>query len=253
MESVCRETYRGFESHPHRMIPLVSYFNLTTAILAGVGAIKLFLSYQKTTNVIIGYFAKFYFFVAGIFVFYALPGLASDNLAVIGIFYIIALPFIFLAAAYLISVPLTFWRLYFLRKIVFWSIVVLIPTTVLINLLNFSPAQQVVIGGLVDWDSVEAPAVRFLISISGFIGLLAGIFFFIEAIKAKTKWVKIRSFIIGFGVLLLGLASVLNFAVALFSEKSLELILILASVSAFLSLVLILLGIYLKKDSEAQY
>lgn len=195
------------------MIPAVSYGNLTSSIFCGLAVAGLYFSYRKYRNQSVGYFLRFYFYLGIFFLLYAAPGIFFNDLILTEYSFQFALIFLYLALSYFISIPL---ELYYprIRKYVFWLIVLLIPLVFVINLANFKPASEFYSSSLqyVFWDSLILPQIRYLTAlVVALVSLGGAALFIVKGLKSEERFLKIRSLLIGSGVIMLMLASFLNY------------------------------------------
>lgn len=235
------------------MIPLVSYGNFLGFSFAAISAVKLFFSMEKAENKYIRHFFFFYLYLAVFFLLYSVPKIISENLTFIEYSFQFALVFLYLALAYFIIIPLELRERYRLSRIFFWGILILIPLIVLLNLINTQPTSVFISpsGKYVYWLSQSvSPFVRYLTaSIVTFVCFFGGGLFMFKGKRSSERVVKIRSFLIGLGVLVLALASFMNYVLVAINPDSFFNH-ISGSLFSVVGLGMMLFGIYYKYDKK---
>lgn len=236
-----------------QMSTFVAINDLVSAFLCVLSTLKLWAVYKENRDFLILDFLKFYLFLGVFFILLAVavPGFLFSQYPYNNILYSLSRFFVFLAAAYFIRVPLTIWNTLTLKNIIF-GIQILFALSFStasfllsnkITLLEISKTQYLV--------TPEPPLLSSLLGVfMGLTSILSIIFFIVNAFKSKERLVKIRSLLIGGGMFILLIASLITFILSLLSSFYL----IAYSLSSFLAwtaLLIILVGILFKKRKSA--
>ena len=196
------------------MIPIVSIFNLISALFFGSIALKLYFSYQKNKDEKLGDFFKVFLFFTILLALIASPGLIFSNREVIGLIYAIYPLFAFLALSYLgiITLKLMGWKK--IKEIFFKGIIGVAFLITFFNLLNWSPARVYYETPFVYWEDTRGVIMNVILGVIYSLGLLMLIIFFlVQGFKSSERFVRMRSILIAGGLLSLALTTIVNFII----------------------------------------
>lgn len=229
------------------MIPIVAINNVISVTICLTSFLILFKAYKNNKNPLILDFSKFYFFLALFFVAYALPGLILKDGTVIAVVFTLSNVFLFISTAFFIRVPLEILKLTELKNLLFGISLFFAAYLMILKMFIFKPAEIIKTNRFYDFTTMEP--IWFSLLIGGLLGLiitLAIILFILEGLKSKDSDMKLKSFLISIGMIFLFLASMFNYILYNLLDYSLSMD-ILASISAWLGLLIILGGIKYKK------
>jgi len=229
------------------MIPIVAINNLASIAICLTSFLILFKSYKTNKNQLIFDFTRFYFFLTLFFATYALPGLVLKNGTLIAIVFTLSNVFLFVSIAFFIRIPLEILKLTELKKLLFGICLFFAAYLTVLKMFIFKPAEIIKTDKFYDFTTMEPVWFSFLIGgLLGLIITLAIILFILEGLKSKDSTMKLKSFLISTGMIFLFLASMFNYVLYTILNYSLSMD-ILASISAWLGLLIILGGIKYKK------
>ena len=237
-------------------IPILAIANAVSAAIALLLFIRLRKSYHRGgyTNTLIGHFSSFFLFLT-IFFLLSFPALVWDKGEGVVVAYQLLLSYLFLsfATGSFLRIPVSVWFGYFSGKGVAWAVYIVGIAAFLLGLQNISPAGwfSVTSGALeIDYFIFTQPvAVRVL---SGGVPLLiacvGSVFFICEGLRATSVYVRARSLLMGFGMLLLMGAALANFFISyvVFAFT----VNLLASLLALIGLAVMAIGVYVGIPEE---
>jgi hypothetical protein len=227
------------------MFPIVSIFNLVSALFFGSIALKLFFSYRESKDENLRDFLKVFLFLTILLILISSPGLIFTNLRIIGLIYAIYPLFAFLALGYFGRVPLKIIGWERMKQIFFKGTIGIASLITLLNLLNWGPAIVYHQDSFIYWEDTRGAAMNIAIgAVYCLILLLTIIFFLVQGFKSTERFIKTRSIFISGGLLGLALTSVVNFIFG--ASAQIYITSLLATLFNILAALLILAGIYYK-------
>lgn len=238
------------------MIPHIHLVNFLSCLFCCLSARKLYFSYKKTYSEDIADFLKTFIALSILFLFTSVPAILA-NPVIIQIIYVLSYIPVILAPAFLLKAAIRVsgypvsWS-----KFIFYFIFCLVIIITILNFVFFSPAEIQAYGRFYHWLD-KTPF--WLATLSGLlIGGLAvtcALLFFLGGVKSKTKLVRVRSFIIAAGIVILVAATFINYLFPVTDPKLMKGWWTLpgfASFFALLGLVVILAGIYYKEKEKSR-
>lgn len=235
------------------MIPLLHIQNILSTLFCYLVAKRLYSSYQKTHDVNIGDFFKAFSATGIYFLLVSLPAALSSP-AQVQIVYILSYIPLILGPIFLLKIAFRTFHIRYGRPLFFLMYSLVVVITVL-NTIFFAPAHIRAFKDIFYHWGEGTP-----LWLETFNGVLVGILLFgcaflflIGGRKSEEKLVQGRSRRIGIGIAILFFASLLNYVVA----PPLQGISIwgwaasiFASWAALIGLILILLGIYYRREGD---
>lgn len=221
--------------------PITPVIDLSNGLLCTILAWKLHISYKKNpSNQVLHIFATAYIFLIFAYAAFSLPRLIiSSNTQAIGVGFLVANAFLFLAAAYLVRVTMFFFKTT-LQKPLFWIFLILALGVMIVGVIHFSEPSYNPATGLTNWNI--DPTFGTLTTVLFLIVLVpSSLFFFYQGIKTRDAIVRVRSVFIALGIALL-LIAVGTYYTA--TNSTLFFISDIFSLSAFLT---IFIGVYYKR------
>ncbi|MDD5145156.1 MAG: hypothetical protein PHW72_03485 [Candidatus Pacebacteria bacterium] len=230
------------------MIPIVSLFNLVSALFFGGISVKLYSSYKKSNDENLKDFFYTFLYSSIMFIIMALPGTVSRDLVFVGLIYAVYPLFSFLSLSYFGQIPLRILSWQKVRKLFSVSMKALGFLVVFIDILNWGPAVFHQQQPFAYWEDSRGEAMNIFVgSVLGLSFLLIFIFFIIQGMKSSERYLKIRAFLIAGGVVFIILGSLINFV---FGASALEYIdTLISSLFIVFSTILISAGVYYKPKS----
>lgn len=231
------------------MIELVILNNNINVVICFVSFLKLFQTYRTSKNSSILDFAKFYFFLMLFFLtlVLAIPKTFFQSGAIGALFFASSYFFVFVACGYFLKIPLNILR----QNLGSYALLGFLILGTLASIIShfITPPAKIVKINYFNYIKSDEPS-WFSMTAGGLLalGLLSSIIiFFIQGKKNKTHIIRIKSFFLSGGMLLLFFASIINFV--LIYLPSLALIAYtVASVLSWVGLLVILRGINLKEE-----
>ncbi|MDO8601113.1 MAG: hypothetical protein Q7R46_00345 [bacterium] len=229
------------------MIPIVSIFNLISALFFVGITLKLYFSYRKNKDEKMGDFFRTFLFLSIVLILLSSPGIILKKSEAIGLVFSLYTFFVFFGIAYLSIIPLNILGWMKMKRIFFGGMIGSAFLLTFINLIRLSPARIFYDAPFIYWEDTRGVLMNIILgAIFGLSLLMSIIFFLIQGFKSSERLVKIRSILIAGGLLNLTLASIVNFVVgALAGIYVTSLVATIFNISAGL---LILAGIYYKSS-----
>lgn len=189
------------------------------------------------------YFFYSFFFLAVTMFLLSTDGIIFQGLKTIGFMHAVDPFFAVLALVCIGAVPLNLMKRDKLKNIFFKIFAVLAVVVLIISLYNWKPVSVYQQGRFIYWGDSRGLFVNVTIGLVSSLTLLTVVVFFvIQGLKAKEKFVKTRAFLIASGLTIIAIMSVLNYIVgAILTPYVLRLICTIMNVFAGM---LILRGIY---------
>jgi hypothetical protein len=234
------------------MIPIVSIFNLTSALFFFGVSLRVYFSYRKSQDQSLKYFFYSFFFLGVTVFLLSTDGLIFKDKMIMGLMHAIDPFFAILALVFIGVIPLRLMGKEKLKNIFFWIFIAIAIVVLLVDLLNWKPVNVYPQGSFIYWGDARGLVINAMLGIiSGLTLLLVIVFFLINGLKASQKLVKIRAFFIAAGLLVIAVMSVLNYIVGPMS-RLLYAIRLLCTILNVIAGILILFGIYYKpRDYDA--
>lgn len=221
-------------------VPTIDFLNSVIAVFLSY---KLYRSYlREQRNPVLLYFSQGYAVLVVSYLFFSIPRLfAQDNSLYIGIGFVVANAFLYLAVAFFAKVTMYFLNVAYVR-FVFWGLMVLSAIAVALSVLYFAYPVYDATTSITDWQ------IHPLVSLSSliiFVGVLApsSVFFFWQGARSRDPIVSRRAIIIAFGLLFLIIT-----AYTYYEAKSPQVVLISDGFSLF-SYLVIFFGAMYKRGS----
>ncbi len=222
-------------------IPITPLIDLSNGILCSICAWKLHISSRKDpTNQVIRYFATAYFFLIFAYAAFSLPRLLmpADSRA-IGVGFLTAHIFLFLATGYFVMVTTFFFKAGW-HRVFFWVFLLLSLAVMVVGGLRPTLPVYYPDTGITNWNIDllfgTLTSILFLVVL-----IPSSLFFFYQGIRTRDRIIRIRSIWIAFGLALLLIAAATYYTAA---TVTMSLLSDLFSLSAFLS---IFIGVYYKR------
>lgn len=225
-------------------IPITPLIDLTNSILCLFCALKLSKSYKKDkSDQVIKYFYFAYISLFVAYIFFSLPRMFFPlNSSVIGFGFIFAHIFLFLATGYFLIVSIYFIN-HEINKNLFYIFLFLSACVIVFILIRFPHPINNQETGITDWNIDQT--VGLLITALFLIVLIPGaIVFFYQGFRSKLNLVKVRSLLIGCGLILLIIA-----AATFYSAKTQKEALI-SDIFSLSSFFVIFLGVYYTQSNK---
>ena len=232
------------------MIPIVSIFNLISALFFGFVSLKIYLSYKKNKEEKLRNFLKTFIFLSALLFLIASPGLVFKDLKAIGLVYAIYPFFAFLAIAHLGAVPINIMDWQRMQKIFFRGIVLIAFLITLVNIFNWGPANLHYQDSFVYWEDARGTVMNIVLGIVlGLIILLVTLFFIIHGVRTTEKYLRVRAFLIAGGLMTLIITAATNFILG--ASAQIYITSLVATLLNILAAILIMAGIYYKPKNYA--
>ena len=225
-------------------ISISPLIDLSISALCFFCAWKLYGAYKKdTANKVIEYFFKAYVMAVVAYLFFSLPRIIMpDQSFYLGVGFIIAQLFLFIATAYLAMVT-TFFIDPLRYKISFWLFMILAIVVIILFIIYFGMPVYDKKTGITDWhiDPIAgiASSVLFLTVL-----LPSTIYFFSRGVCSHNKIVRVRSLLISIGFILLMIATYT------FYQASSETQVFVSDLFSLSSFLVIFLGVYYKRGTS---
>lgn len=227
------------------MIPIVSIFNLISALFFGGIIFKLYFSLKKTQdNNIRNFFIAFLLWTITLLLLTS-PGLVLTDLRIIGLLFhfypsLVLLSFLFFG---LIPLNLLGWEK--AKQLFLWGMAAVTILITFLRFINWGPATIHYQGPFVYWEDTRGVLLNTIIGSAVGLGLLlAMIFFLLQAFKTSEEYVRARAFLIVGGLFGFALMAIVNFILGTWVPKYLTSP--MASFLGILSGLAILLGVFYK-------
>lgn len=225
-------------------IPLSPIIDLSNSVLCFFCAWKLYSAYRKdTANKVIEYFFKGYVMMVVAYLFFSLPRIIGpENSFYLGVGFIIAQVFLFIGTAYLAMVtaffidPLRY-------KIAFWLFITLATVVIILFIIYFGLPVYDINTGITDWHIDPVPGVASSILFLCVL-LPSTIFFLSQGIRSRNKIVRVRSFLISLGFVLLMITAYT------FYQARTQMQVFISDLFSLSSFLVIFLGVYYKRGSN---
>lgn len=224
--------------------PVTPIIDLSNSILCLFCSIKLYNSYKKEPeNKVIEYFYKAYVALVVAYLFFSLSRLIwPSNSFALGVCFISAHVFLFLATGFFLMVTVFILKPEW-HRIFFGFYLILALGAIVLNIVNFNYPEYDRLTGITNWHINSLVGTIFTILFSVVL-IPSTILFLYQGARTKTKIVKVRSLLIGFGIILLIIAAVTYYSA---NTQIKALISDFFSLSAFL---FIFLGVYYKRQHK---
>lgn len=232
------------------MVKSLAINNSIGILICILSLIRLMSAYRQNKNILILHFAKFYLFLMLFltFLLLAIPAMFFKDLLFSNLLYSLSRFFVFLSAGYFIRVPLQIWQKVWWENFLFKIAVFLAIVTPVISFSGSRFQGLVEVSNTQTIPPPEPMIFSIIISIPLTLMTLLGItFFFIQGFKSSDSVIKLKSFIIGGGMVCLFAASVINFMLNYLPLLRLTAY-VLSSVVAWVGLLSILVGILIRKQ-----
>ncbi|MFH1236182.1 MAG: hypothetical protein V1685_04570 [Parcubacteria group bacterium] len=223
--------------------PITPTIDLLNGVLCAFLAWKLHRSLrQNPSHRVLHLFAQLYVFLIFAYLAFSLPRffVPLDQQA-IGVGFLVAHVFLFLAAGYLVRVTTFFFRANW-ELPAFWLFLTLAVGAMIVGVMNFQEPYYNTTTGITDWNI--DPMFGTLTTVIFLIVLVpSSLFFFYQGIKTRNTVIRTRSILIALGIALLLVALAIYYNSG---TSTLFFISDLFSLSAFLST---FIGVYYKRGS----
>jgi len=221
--------------------PITPFIDLLNSILCFFCAWKLYSSYKRDrSNKVIEYFFKAYVMMMVAYLFFCLPRIIiPENSFYLGVGFVIAQIFMFIATAYLAMIT-TFFADPSKAKIAFILVIILATVVFILSIIYFGLPDYNTATGITNWNI--DPIVGIASSILFLMVLVPStIFFIIQGFKTHDNVVRVRSFLISLGFVLLIITAYTFYRAATQTQAFIS---DLFSLSSF---IVIFLGVYYKR------
>lgn len=183
--------------------PITPFIDLCNSAICGYCSYRLYKSYRsEVSNRSVLYFAQGYLSLVFSYLFFAIPRLTvPENSYFIGVGFVVAQAFLYIALAFFIKVTVGLLNPLWIRRS-FYAILAVSGMAVILSIIFFGYPNYDIATGITEWNI--QPAVGWFSSAIFLCTLIpSGIFFLWRGSKSQDKEVKVRSIIIGTGLLLL--------------------------------------------------
>ncbi|MDD2696973.1 MAG: hypothetical protein PHE52_02345 [Candidatus Pacebacteria bacterium] len=232
------------------MLPIVSIFNLVSALFFGGITLKLYLSYKKKKDENLGNFFKGFLSLTILLVLIASPGLIFSDLKTISLMYAIYPFFTLLGVAYFGVIPLKVLGWKKTKELFFRSMVGIAVVITFFNIIDWQPAIVHQQAPFIYWEDTRGDVMNIILgAVLGLTLLLIAVFFINQGLKSSDKFVKIRAFFIAAGIISLIMSAGTNFIFGASAQEYLGSI--MANFFNVLAAVLIAAGIYYKPKTSS--
>ncbi|MFA6098910.1 MAG: hypothetical protein WCV50_05175 [Patescibacteria group bacterium] len=224
---------------------ITNFINVANAIICGVCSLILYRSYLKGggRNPVILYFSKGYFSTVFSFIFFSFPFIFTPhNSYYIGIGFMIANAFFYVAIAYFSKVTMFFINIKWAAR-AFWVVIFLSAIATLLNIFYLGYPTYNSVTGIINWDINPVVGISSLIIFGGVL-FPSAIFFLRQGWRSQEKIVRARSLIIGSGLTLLTVTA-LTYYIA-----TTPLVAFISEVFSLFSFLIIFFGILYKRKGE---
>ena len=225
-------------------ITLSPLIDLLNCVICGICAYLLYRSYrQDQKRVVLQYFSYGYFASAIAYIFFSIPRIItpSDG-TVIGVGFVIAQAFLFLAVAHFSKVATYFISVQWVRRI-FWLVILMSAVVVLLMVTNIPNPIYNVDTGITDWDITPVVGIASSIIL---IGVLApsALYFLQQGLRSTDSIVKRRSIAISIGLIFLIVTTY-----TYYSAKT-QLAVLTSDLASLASFLIIFFGVIYKRGKE---
>jgi len=224
---------------------LTPIIDLLNSFLCGVCGIILYRSYQRyPKNVVLQYFAHGYFSLVVAYIFFSIPRIAvPEESFVLGIAFIIAQSFLYLAIAHFSKVTTFFINVQLVRR-VFWFVIIAAIIATALNVVYFGYPEHDVTTGITDWDIHPVVGVASTVILASVL-LTSSIYFLWHGFRSKDKIVKRRSAAIGIGLILLTITAYTYYS------ATTQITALLSDFLSLISFLIIFFGVIYKRGSAS--
>jgi len=219
--------------------PLIDFGN---SIICFFCALRLYRSYQKEDqDKVIEFFYKGYTAMVLAYLFFSLPRLfwPRDSF-LMGAGFILAHVFLFLAAAYFLTITVYFIKPN-LRRVLFWIFLALALGAITLSVINLNYPVYDSSTGITNWNINPTVGIVFTI-LFALVLIPCSIFFYFQGVKSQSRFVRIRSLLIATGLILLMVA-----AYTYYSADT-QLKAFISDLFSFAALLTIFFGVYYKRS-----
>jgi hypothetical protein len=194
------------------MIPIINITGLAALFCLFFLIIRLYSSYGRTKNIMIGYFLKaFLSFTAAMFIVIT-NGIIFKDLRIIGLIFNIYPFFYFLGLGYFTMITFQIIGQPLIKKISFIILFIYGLAVSTIPAFEFKPAIMTVQPPFIFWEDARGPLINNLVGVGVAIPILWFIFFFLfNGIKNKEPYVRKRSFLLSAGMTCFLVAGITDF------------------------------------------
>jgi len=221
--------------------PYGSIIDLLNLLICGYCSYHLYKSWQlDKRQLVLLFFSQGYFALVFSYFFFAIPLMVFTNEStILGVSFILAQSFLYIAIAFFAKVTTFFIRVRW-TKIVFWMVILAALITVFLNIIYFNYPIFDPASGLTNWNI--HPVVG-LASTIIFVGILApsAILFFTQGVRSRDRIVRTRSIIISIGLLSLIITSFLYYTATTLMVS------LISDIFSLLSFLIIYIGVIYKR------
>ena len=224
-------------------LPITPIIDLLNSLLCGVCGIILYRSYQRDQkSVVLLYFAYGYFSLIVAYLFFSIPRIAvPEKSFVLGIAFIIAQSFLYLAIAHFSKVTTFFINVQLVRR-VFWFVIVAAIIATALNIVYFGYPEHDVATGVTNWDIHPIVGIASTV-VLGSVLLTSSIYFLWQGFRSRNKIVKRRSITIAIGLILLTITAYTYYS------ATTQITALLSDMLSLISFLIIFFGVIYKRGS----
>lgn len=222
-------------------LPITPLIDFGNSIICFFCALRLYRSHQKEgQDKVIEYFYKAYTAMVVAYLFFSLPRLIlPDDSFLLGAGFILAHVFLFLAAAYFLTITIYFIKPK-LHRAFFWIFLVLALGAITLSIINLNYPVYDRSTGITNWNIDPSVGIVFTI-LFALVLVPCAIFYYYQGLKSQDKIVKVRSLLIATGLILLMVAAYTYYS----AETQLKSL--VSDLFSFTALLTIFFGVYYKR------
>ncbi len=185
-------------------LPITPLIDLVISIICIFCSYKLYTSYRDSDHkrIVLLFFAQGYFSLIFSYFCFSLPRLlVPEQSLVLGIGFVMAQAFLFVAVAFFAKVTVYFINIQWVQR-VFWIVVVAAAIAVMLNVIYFNYPEYNRATGITNWNINPIVGLASTVIFAGVL-VPSTIFFFRQGFQSQDKVVKTRSIVIAIGLLFL--------------------------------------------------
>ncbi len=224
-------------------LPITPFIDLLNSILTGFCGYILFRSYQREPqhSPVLLFFSKGYFSLVFAYLFFSIPRIVvPENSLYLGIAFIIAQAFLFVAIAYFAKVTTFFISITWVPR-VFGLVLFLAAAAIFLSIIYFGYPEYDPATSITDW-GIHPIVGAVSILIFGGVLIPSMVFFFYQGARSSDHVVRIRSRIMAIGLLFLIVTATLYYT------AETQVVALVSDVFSLFSFLIIFFGIVYKRE-----
>ncbi|MDD5040296.1 MAG: hypothetical protein PHY34_04065 [Patescibacteria group bacterium] len=225
-------------------LPITPIIDFLNSVICGICSFLLFRSFQREPGrPVLRFFAQGYLSLVVSYLFFSVPRIAvpEDSLTV-GIGFVIAQAFLFLAVAFFAKVTMFFVKVQWAQRI-FWLVVFISAIGVLLSIMYFGYPEYDPVTSITNWNIHISVSI---VSVLVFAGVLlpSAVYFFFQGFRSQDQIVRKRSTIIAIGLVFLTVTAFTYYS------ATTRIVALVSDILSLLSFLIIFFGVIYKRGAR---